>query len=201
MEMDYRVRSTIVDVVRFLLERIGSSSLLIDEALDNFISDRGEVIERFLGVVHVSDTSAQSLKNGLGVKVMTGLLIFEHGLLLENFHKLMITENVRIEKQVKFGHVILVGVMTIKQFINSLAVRLSAKTSALSVALQQKNQNIDNIVVLITTVKDDPKKYRDDDSWDNFLVIDLIIQEMNHYKMQANTEVKAVGIPSVQSNY
>ena len=30
-----------------------------------YVNKFGEVVERFLGVVHVSDTTAQSLKNGI----------------------------------------------------------------------------------------------------------------------------------------
>ena len=50
--------------------------LLIDEARDSsmkeqmavvlrYVNQLGEVVERFLGVVHVSDTSAQSLKSAI----------------------------------------------------------------------------------------------------------------------------------------
>lgn len=52
-------------------------------------------------------------------------------------------------------------------YITHLMVRLLVKISALSAALQQKNQNIGNVVMLITTMKNDLKKYMDDDAWEN----------------------------------
>ena len=61
-----------------IISEIGDNffSLLIDEARDKSIKEQmvvvlryvnkfGKVVERFLGVVHVSDTIAQSLKNGI----------------------------------------------------------------------------------------------------------------------------------------
>ncbi|KAI5649156.1 hypothetical protein M9H77_35161 [Catharanthus roseus] len=66
------------EVRQAIVNEIGDKffSLLVDEARDSsvkeqlsivlrFVNDNGEVVERFLGVVHVSETSARTLKNSI----------------------------------------------------------------------------------------------------------------------------------------
>lgn len=72
------VSACAAETTEAIISEIGDKffSLLIDEARDKSIKEQmavvlryvnkfGEVVERFLGVVHVSDTTAQSLKNGI----------------------------------------------------------------------------------------------------------------------------------------
>jgi hypothetical protein len=43
-----------------------------------FVNDKGSVIERFLGLQHVSDTTSSSLKEALDSILIILLCIFEH---------------------------------------------------------------------------------------------------------------------------
>ncbi|WCJ21438.1 General transcription factor 2-related zinc finger protein [Euphorbia peplus] len=67
-----------IETRKIILNEIGDKvfSLLIDEARDcsvkeqmaivlRFVNDRGEVIDRFIGLVHISDTSAPCLKKAI----------------------------------------------------------------------------------------------------------------------------------------
>ncbi|CAH9118732.1 unnamed protein product [Cuscuta europaea] len=57
-------------------------------------------------------------------------------------------------------------------FIAHFMLQLLGKTNVLSKELQQKNQNIGNVVDLVKTVKTDLEKYRNDYGWD------LLIEEV-----------------------
>ncbi|KAI5672422.1 hypothetical protein M9H77_12786 [Catharanthus roseus] len=75
---DESVNSVQREVKQAIVNEIGDKffSLLVDEAQGSsveeqlsivlrFVNDNGEVVKRFLGVLHVSDTSAQTLKNSI----------------------------------------------------------------------------------------------------------------------------------------
>ncbi|KAI5649523.1 hypothetical protein M9H77_35528 [Catharanthus roseus] len=224
-------------------------SLLVDEARDSsvkeqlsivlrFVNDNGEVVESFLGVVHVSDTSARTLKNsiddffaihGLSISQLRGqgydgasnmrgkLNGLKQKILDENkyayyihcfAHQLQLVLVATSKKNAHvcsfFGYlakiVNIVGVSlahvleTIYEdadevnsrgiarglidkmwqfefvFIAQLMVNVLAKTNTLSMCLQQRTQNIVTAIRMIKTVKEDLKKYRnDDDYWEELL--------------------------------
>ncbi|XP_012831631.1 PREDICTED: zinc finger MYM-type protein 1-like [Erythranthe guttata] len=67
-----------VETVKKIVEEIGDGffSVLVDESGDcsskeqmtvvvRFIDDRGFIVEQFIGIVHVEDTSAEALKDAL----------------------------------------------------------------------------------------------------------------------------------------
>ncbi|KAI5676171.1 hypothetical protein M9H77_07121 [Catharanthus roseus] len=224
-------------------------SLLVDEARDSsvkeqlsivlrFVNDNGEVVERFLGVVHVSDTSARTLKNsiddffainGLSISQLRGqgydgasnmrgeLNGLKQKILDENKYAYYIhcfahqLQLVLVATSKKNAHVCsffeylakivntvgasLTHVLeTIYEdadevnsrgiarglidkmwqfefvFIAQLMVNVLAKTNTLSMCLQQRTQNIVTAIRMIKTIKEDLKKYRnDDDYWEELL--------------------------------
>ncbi|KAI5649269.1 hypothetical protein M9H77_35274 [Catharanthus roseus] len=88
-------------------------------------------------------------------------------------------------------------------FIAHLMVDVLAETNRLSMYLQQKTQNIVTTIRKIKTVKDELKKYRnDDDCWEELLgvvtafctkndifVLNLIVKEMDDRFMESNIEL------------
>ncbi|KAI5654154.1 hypothetical protein M9H77_31341 [Catharanthus roseus] len=227
-----------------------------------FVNDNGEVIEHFLGVVHVNDTSAQTLKNSIddffaingssisrlrgqgydGASNMRGELnrlkqkildenkhayyvhCFAHQLQLVLYLAMIVNvvgasckkkdavlqkRHYDLVKRIESGEVAtgkgknqeisLARSMThvldtifedenapnsrgiarglidnMNQFefvfIAHLLVDVLAETNTLSMCLQQKTQNIVTAVWMIKTVKDELKKYRnDDDCWEELL--------------------------------
>ncbi|KAI5682688.1 hypothetical protein M9H77_03916 [Catharanthus roseus] len=207
-------------------------SLLVDEARDSsvkeqlsivlrFVNDNGEVVERFLGVVHVSDTSARTLKNsiddffainGLSISQLRGqgydgasnmrgkLNGLKQKILDENKYAYYIhcfahqLQLVLVATSKKNAHVLTHVLETIYEdadevnsrgiarglidkmwqfefvFIAQLMVNILAKTNTLSMCLQQRTQNIVTAIRMIKTVKEDLKKYRnDDDYWEELL--------------------------------
>ena len=72
------INSIAVETTNAIVREIGNSlfSILVDEARDTsikeqmtivlrYVNKRGEVIEHFLGVTHVNDTCAKSLKDAI----------------------------------------------------------------------------------------------------------------------------------------
>ncbi|KAI5655138.1 hypothetical protein M9H77_32325 [Catharanthus roseus] len=231
------VNACATEVRQAIVNEIGDKffSLLVDEARDSsvkeqlsivlrFVNDNGKVVEHFFGVVHVSDTSAQTLKNsiddffainGLSISQLRGQAtskknahvcsFFEYlakivnivgvsckikdALLQKHYDDLVkrlesgevatgkdknqetslalpvthVLETIYedadevnsqgiaqglIDKRWKFEFV----------FIAQLMVNVLAKTNTLSMCLQQRTQNIEDL-----------KKYRnDDDYWEGF---------------------------------
>ncbi|KAI5657550.1 hypothetical protein M9H77_26343 [Catharanthus roseus] len=88
-------------------------------------------------------------------------------------------------------------------FIAHLMVDILAETNTLSMCLLQKTQKIVTVIQMIKTVKDELKKYRnDDDCWEELLgvvtafctkndifVLDLIVKEMDDHFTESNTEL------------
>ncbi|KAI5663651.1 hypothetical protein M9H77_22974 [Catharanthus roseus] len=277
------VNACATKVRQAIINEIGDKffSLLVDEARDSsvkeqlsivlrFVNDNGEVVERFLGVVHVSDTSARTLKNsiddffainGLSISQLRGqgydgasnmrgeLNGLKQKILDENNFFEYLTKIVNIvgasckrkdallQKQyddlvkslesgeiatgkdknqetslarpgdTRWGshfktitrilymwdavtHVLetiyedadevnsrgiargLIDKMWQFEFvfIAQLMVNVLAKTNTLSMCLQQRTQNIVTAIRMIKTVKEDLKKYRnDDDYWEELL--------------------------------
>ncbi|KAI5680426.1 hypothetical protein M9H77_01653 [Catharanthus roseus] len=207
-------------------------SLLVDEARDSsvkeqlsivlrFVNDNGEVVERFLGVVHVSDTSARTLKNsiddffainGLSISQLRGqdydgasnmrgeLNGLKQKILDENKYAYYIhcfahqLQLVLVATSKKNAHVLRHVLETIYEdadevnsrgiarglidkmwqfefvFIAQIMINVLAKINTLSMCLQQRSQNIVTAVRMIKTIKEDLKKYRnDDDCWEELL--------------------------------
>ncbi|KAI5677467.1 hypothetical protein M9H77_08417 [Catharanthus roseus] len=264
------VNACATEVRQAIVNEIGDKffSLLVDEARDSsvkeqlsivlrFVNDNGEVVERFLGVVHVSDTSARTLKNsiddffainGLSISKLRGqdenkyayyIHCFAHQLQLvlvatskKNAHvcsffeylaKIVNTvgasckrKDALLQKQyddlvksLESGEIptgkgknqetslarpVTHVLETIYEdadevnsrgiarglidkmwqfefvFIAQLMVHVLAKTNTLSMCLQQRTQNIVTAIQMIKTVKEDLKKYRnDDDYWEELL--------------------------------
>ncbi|XP_039135708.1 uncharacterized protein LOC120273127 [Dioscorea cayenensis subsp. rotundata] len=152
-----------MEITRVIVDDIGDSyfSLMVDEARGasikqqmgvvlQYVNKNGHVIERFLALVHVPDTSAISLKNAIDC------LFAKHKLslsrlrgqgydgasnmreVLQNAHDDGASSNSRgivaslIDKMENYQFV----------FVMYLMRRLLGMTNELSLALQQKDQNI-----------------------------------------------------------
>ncbi|KAI5660706.1 hypothetical protein M9H77_20029 [Catharanthus roseus] len=88
-------------------------------------------------------------------------------------------------------------------FIAQLMVNVLAKTNTMSKCLQQRTQNIDTVVRMIQTIKEDLKKYgNDDDYWEELLgvvtafcikndifVLDFIVKEMDDRFTESTSEL------------
>ncbi|KAI5649931.1 hypothetical protein M9H77_35936 [Catharanthus roseus] len=252
------VNACATEVRQAIVNEIGDKffSLLVDEARDSsvkeqlsivlrFVNDNGEVVERFLGVVHVSDTSARTLKNsiddflainGLSISQLRGqgydgasnmrgeLNGLKQKILDENKYAYYIhcfahqLQLVLVATSKKNAHVCsffeylakivnTVGAsckrkdaLLQKQYNDlvkslesgeTLMVNVLAKTNTLSMCLQQRTQNIVTAIRMIKTIKEDLKKYRnDDDYWEELLgVVIAFFKEMDDRFTESTSEL------------
>ncbi|XP_042396571.1 uncharacterized protein LOC121986685 [Zingiber officinale] len=222
-------RACAAEVTNVILNDIKDNifSLMVDECRDisvkeqmgvvlRYVNKHGCVIERFLAIVHMSDTSAISLKKAIDE------LFAKHKLSLSRLRCQGYdgASNMRVAKSNRivsdfFQYVTMIVNITgasckrkdkFRQLEHDRLVECLEKgdigiTNELSLALQQKDQNIVQAVSLIKTMKVQLQKLRDE-GWENFLdvvnkfcsnhmipVLDMMVQEMSNRFSESSTEV------------
>ncbi|XP_042446604.1 uncharacterized protein LOC122031573 [Zingiber officinale] len=186
-------RACAAEVTNVILNDIKDNifSLMVDECRDNsvkeqmrvvlrYVNKHGCVIERFLAIVHVFDTSAISLKKAIdelfakhklslsrligqgydGASNMRGEYNGLKALILKENSSASGIATSLIDKMESYEFVLMMHLMK----------SLLGITNELSLALQQKDQNIVLAVSLIKTMKVRLQKLRDE-GWENFLDI------------------------------
>ncbi|XP_061968310.1 uncharacterized protein LOC133691719 [Populus nigra] len=158
-----------------------------------YVDNNGHIIERFLGIQHVSDTIASSLKTAIealfskhglsisrlrgqgydGTSNIRGEFNGLKALILNNNPILDVLEIIRedgMNSEQRMEAVILIGIMESFNFVFMLHClrRILAVTNELSQALQRKDQDIENGMSLLKTSKERFKLMREND-WESLL--------------------------------
>ncbi|RID65633.1 hypothetical protein BRARA_D00817 [Brassica rapa] len=171
------VHSFAEEVRQAILEEIGHGvfGLLVDESADvshkeqmgvvfRFVDKRGAIKERFIGVVHVKETSSLALKSAIGD------LFARYGMSITKVRGQGYdgASNIRdLQKREACG--LLKYFHTFNcVFYLYLMLLILGLTANLSLTLQQKDQDILNAMSLVESTKRELQKLRDD-GWDSLM--------------------------------
>ncbi|CAD6223138.1 unnamed protein product [Miscanthus lutarioriparius] len=167
-----------------------------------FVNDKGNVIERFLGIEHVSDTTSHSLKEaldtmlrryGLSISKIRGQGYDGASNMKGQFHGLqrLVLENVSEDGTDGEKKTIASGLITKIEsfefmFILHLMIRVLGLTQEISQCLQRKNQNIVRAIGLIGSVMRNMNAMREN-GWDE------LFEEVKSFCVQ-----KKIDIPNME---
>ncbi|XP_042465740.1 uncharacterized protein LOC122048212 [Zingiber officinale] len=151
------VNACAVETTNAILADLGNRwfTLLLDEARDcsvkeqmpvviRYVNKYGEVIERFMAIVHVATTTTTCLKESSVIEVLQ--LLIDDG---DHFSKVLSRTLVKRMERYEFVFILL------------LMKRILAITNHLTTVLQEKDQNIVNAMRLINNVKAKLQKLKD----------------------------------------
>ncbi|KAG5605674.1 hypothetical protein H5410_027166 [Solanum commersonii] len=161
-----------------------------------FVNKNGEVVERFIDLVHVSDTSACSLK-----KAMYSLL-FVHSLSPSKIRGQVIELEGSTSSDRNQAKYLLTKIKTFKFiFVLHLMLKVLAMSNELSKILQKKDQDIVNTVEFLNITK---KRLQDmrENGWESLLddvssfcdVHDILIPKLDESYFPGKSNGKSLGV-------